>query len=311
MHPGYHTRAWAEAADPDRLVLVQHHHAHVASAMAEHGLGRAETVIGVAFDGTGYGTDGTIWGGEVLLAGYPGFRRASHLKQVPLPGADSAVRKPYRSALAHLWAAGIDWDDRLAPVATAGQAELAALEYQLRRGSGCAPTSSAGRLFDAVSALLGICQLSTYEAQAAMEMEALASEAAGPAGRDGVSRYAFDVGKEALDPGPVLAGIVEDIRAGMDVRVIAAAFHLAVAGMITEAARQARDETGIATVVLTGGVFQNRLLAAWAGRLLQEAGFAVLTHRVVPANDGGLALGQVAVAGSRLDAGPDPWMDER
>jgi hydrogenase maturation protein HypF len=310
LHPGYHTRAWAETRHPDRVMLVQHHHAHVGAAMAEHGVGRAGRVIGFAFDGTGYGTDATIWGGEVLLAGYRGFRRVLHLRPVPLPGGDSTVRKPYRSALAHLWAAGLPWDAHLAPVAAAGRAELEALRRQLSRGSLCVPASSMGRLFDAVGSLVDLCQEATYEAQAAMELEALASGAAGDPSGPSAGRYRFGLDGACLDPGPVLAGIVEDLAAGVDAGVVAAGFHLAVAAMIEQAARSVRDATGVSVVALTGGVFQNRLLEARARHLLEESGFTVLTHRLVPPNDGGLALGQVVVAGSRLDGGAYSWREE-
>ncbi len=154
-HPGYQTRRWAEDETDCPVDLVQHHHAHVAAVMAEHGVALGERVIGFAFDGTGYGSDGAIWGGEVLVAGYDGFERAAHLRYVPLPGGDTTIRKPYRAALAHLWAAGIDWSADLLPVLASSPTELAVLRRQLERGIQCVPTSSMGRLFDAVSSLLG------------------------------------------------------------------------------------------------------------------------------------------------------------
>ena len=178
-HPGYQTRRWAEDRSGRPVELVQHHHAHIASVMAEHAVAAGEQVIGFAFDGTGYGTDGAIWGGEVLIAGYDGFERRAHLRYVPLPGGDAAVRQPYRAALAHLWAAGIDWTPDLPPVQCASADELAVLQRQLERDVLCVPTSSMGRLFDAVSSLLGVRHLATYEAQAAIELEWIAACACG------------------------------------------------------------------------------------------------------------------------------------
>jgi hydrogenase maturation protein HypF len=291
-HPGYQSRRWAEDVSKLPVRPVQHHHAHVAAVMAEHAVPPGERVIGFAFDGTGYGEDGTIWGGEVLIAGYDSFVRAAHLRQVPLPGGDAAVRKPYRAALAHLWAADIDWGEDLLPVAAAPDRERTALRRQLERHSGCVPTSSMGRLFDAVSSILGVRQVATYEAQAAMELEWCATASTEPA-----RRYRFvEVGGEfAADP--VLVDIVDDLRSGHPVGAIAAGFHLAVANLIAMLARRLQDTTRIDQVALTGGVFQNVLLLELARSALEKRGLRVLTHRVVPPNDGGLALGQAAVAG--------------
>ncbi len=306
-HPGYHSRRWADERADGSVALVQHHHAHVAALMAEHGLASGERVIGCAFDGTGYGTDGAIWGGEVLVAGYEGFDRACHLAYVPLPGGDAAVRKPYRAALAHLWAAGIEWAADLPPVRAASPAERTMLRRQLDRGVGCVPTSSMGRLFDAVSALVGVRQVVTYEAQAAVELEALAVTRL-----RGARRYRFGLAGGEADAAPVLAAIVDDLRAGRPVGAVAAGFHLAVAHLIADAAARLRQETGLDRVGLTGGVFQNALLVRLTRALLAERGLRALTHRVVPPNDGGLALGQVAVAahappapGTALDRSPE------
>ncbi|MDR3084071.1 MAG: carbamoyltransferase HypF, partial [Streptomyces sp.] len=170
-HPAYRSARWAVRNPAGRpVVRVQHHHAHVAAAMAENGLDGSRPVIGVAFDGTGYGDDGAVWGGEVLLADYDGFTRSGHLAYVPLPGGDAAVHRPYRMALAHLWAAGLDWSDRLACTAACPPDELRVLKRQLTRNVNCVPTSSMGRLFDAVSSLAGVCQRAGYEAQAAVEL---------------------------------------------------------------------------------------------------------------------------------------------
>ena len=293
-HPGYHTRIWADAHAPDAATLVQHHHAHIAAVMVEHGVAPDGKVIGYAFDGTGYGTDGAIWGGEVLVAGYADFERAGHLRYVPLPGGDATIRKPYRALLAHLWAAGIPWADDLAPVDFASEVERAALERQLQRGVHCVPTSSMGRLFDAVSSLLGVRHVASYEAQAAIELESLAAGHGGPP-----RHYTFPTGADEIDAGPVLRTIIDDLRGGYPLGAIAAGFHLSVARLVAETAEQLRQRTGITQVALSGGVFQNVLLLRTTRAELTARGFDVLTHRLVPPNDGGLALGQLAVAALR------------
>ncbi|MDQ0753383.1 hydrogenase maturation protein HypF [Streptomyces africanus] len=288
-HPGYHSARWAARLAGHAPVLVQHHHAHIASAMAEHGLDGSAPVIGVAFDGTGYGDDGTVWGGEILLAGYSGFRRYAHLAPAPLPGGDAGVANPCRLALARLWAAGLPWDAGLPCVQACAADELELLQKQLERGLACVTTSSMGRLFDAVSSLVGVCHRAGYEAQAALELEA----AAASAWDADTSAYAFG---GDLDPAPVLSALVADLRRGTPAPVLAARFHRAVARAVAEICRRARRDTGLATVALSGGVFANALLEEECARLLTGDGFAVLRHGEVPPNDGGLALGQLVVA---------------
>ncbi|MFH0177042.1 carbamoyltransferase HypF [Streptomyces cacaoi] len=302
-HPGYRSARWAErhaAARP--VVRVQHHHAHVAAAMAEHGLDGTRPVIGVAFDGTGHGDDGAVWGGEFLLADYDGFSRFGHLAYVPLPGGDAAVRRPYRMALAHLRAAGIEWSDDLACTAACPPDELRLLERQLELGLHCVPTSSMGRLFDAVSSLAGVCHRAGYEAQAAVELEGAALGA--PTGDQ--CAYAFDLHAPGpareegdavrADPAAVLAAIVADLRAGIEPALVAARFHRAVTGLVHRICVRARERHGLDTVALTGGVFANTLLSSSCAATLHEDGFTVLRHRLVPPGDGGLALGQLMVA---------------
>jgi hydrogenase maturation protein HypF len=309
-HPGYLTRRWAEAAcearsssQPVPVVLaeVQHHHAHIASVMAEHGVALEQRVIGVAFDGTGYGDDGTIWGGEILDAGYRHAERVGSLAPVPLPGGDAAVRRPYRVALAHLWAAGIEWTNDLAPVGALGPDERAMLEHQLCRRVGCVPTSSMGRLFDAVSSLLDVCHHARYEAQAAMQLQ-WAAEAALARPPHAIPPYRFEMVGREMQPAPVLRALIADRRAGVDAGVIAAGFHAAVARAVVDVAVSVRARNGLEMVALSGGVFQNTLLLGLARRQLQAQGFTVLTHRQLPSNDGGLALGQAAVAAARAMA---------
>jgi hydrogenase maturation protein HypF len=321
-HPGYQTRRWADERSGRPVELVQHHHAHIAAVMAEHAVPAGERVIGFAFDGTGYGTDGAIWGGEVLIAGYDGFERAAHLRYVPLPGGDATIRKPYRAALAHLWAAGLAWDADLAPVrhATAAE-ECAVLERQLEHNVQCVPTSSMGRLFDAASSLIGLRHVASYEAQAAIELEWMAAPHVGAA-RD----YAFEfdlVGEGDRDGdgkggellvAPLWRGMIDDLRQGVPTGAIAAGFHLAVARMIAGTADRLRTETGLTRVALSGGVFQNALLVQLTRAELAARQLQVLTHRVVPTNDGGLALGQAVVAGyrgNRSAGGCGPSSSER
>jgi hydrogenase maturation protein HypF len=299
-HPGYRSTAWAGRAAAGRpLRAVQHHHAHVAAVLAEHGHDGSEPVIGIAFDGTGYGTDGAIWGGEVLLADYKGFRRYAHLGYVPLPGGDTAVDRPYRMALAHLRAASVAWDADLAPIAASRPGELGVLSHQLDSGFGCVPTSSMGRLFDAVASLAGVRQVADYEAEAAIELEGLSAEL--PSGSSG---YAFDLrpgdGSATLvaDAAPVIRAVVADVRSGTPAAVIGSRFHAGVTALVVDIACRVRDEAGLDTVVLGGGVFQNVLLLSSTRRSLREDGFTVLAPHRLPPNDGGIALGQLLVATS-------------
>jgi hydrogenase maturation protein HypF len=295
-HPLYRSTHWAHRnADGRPVRTVQHHHAHIAAVMAEHGYDGSEQVTGFAFDGTGYGSDAAVWGGEVLLANYKGYQRLAQLKYVPLAGGDVSVLRPYRMALAHLWAAGIAWDPDLPPVAACPPEERKVLAHQLETGLGCAPTSSMGRLFDAVSALAGVRQVVAYEAQAAIEFEGLAR------GIDcGTLAYAFGIdhrGPTALiDPAPVLQAVIRDRRADVPAGLIGARFHRAVAGLIVDIADGERDASQ--TVALSGGVFQNALLLRLALKGLRNKGFEVITHRRVPPNDGGIALGQLLVGNS-------------
>ncbi|WP_045555486.1 carbamoyltransferase HypF [Streptomyces sp. FxanaA7] len=307
-HPGYRSARWADHEAARRpVVRVQHHHAHIAAAMAEHGLDGTRQVIGVAFDGTGHGDDGAVWGGEFLLADYDRFTRFGHLAYVPLPGGDAAVRRPYRMALAHLRAAGIGWADDLACTAACPPDELPLLARQLERNLNCVPTSSMGRLFDAVSSLAGVCHRAGYEAQAAVEWEAAALRA--PAGD--TEAYAFALldpeggegGAVRADPAPVLAAIVDDLRAGVAPALVAARFHRGVAALVHGMCLRARERHGLDTVVLTGGVFANTLLSSACSCALRGDGFTVLRHHLVPPGDGGLALGQLMVA-ARTDSTP-------
>jgi hydrogenase maturation protein HypF len=300
-HPGYRSTAWARRSAAGRPVrTVQHHHAHVAAVMAEHGLDGRDPVIGFAFDGTGYGTDGAVWGGEVLVADYKGFRRAAHLGYVPLPGGDASVQRPYRMALAHLFAAGLAWEPDLVPVQACPPPELGVLAHQLSSGFGTVPTSSMGRLFDAVASLAGVRSVVDYEAQAAIELEGLARHDRARNARDDTGAYAFGLTGDAdsmlvADPAPVIRSVVADRRAGVPVEVVAGRFHRGVVDLVADLADRIRGATGVGAVVLGGGVFGNALLLSGARRRLVERNFTVLTAEQLPANDGGLALGQLLV----------------
>lgn len=298
MHPGYATTAWARrSADGRPVVPVQHHHAHAVSLLADHQrLG--SPIIAVTYDGTGYGSDGSIWGGELLaIAEDPAeFTRVGHLMAFALPGGDGAARQPARIALDLLTRAGIAWSDDLAPVAAVGEAGLHVLSQQIPRGVGCVPTTSMGRLFDAVASLLGVCQQVTYEGQAAVELEHLARHSLR---RGRAVDLDLTVTDGLLDPAPVIATMVARLRDGNSPADLAAGFHLAVVRGTARLVRHCAGLAGTRTVGLTGGVFANRILLHGLRQSLTKSGYEVLTHRIVPCNDGGLALGQATIAAAK------------
>ncbi|MBL8044977.1 MAG: carbamoyltransferase HypF [Anaerolineales bacterium] len=293
LHPRYLSSRWAaQHANGFHHIQVQHHHAHIAAVMAENGYAGDKPVIGFSLDGTGFGTDGAIWGGEVLLADYANFERAAHLAYVPLPGGDAAVKRPYRVALAHLQAAGVEWQEDLPPVAACPPEERRILVQQLRTGLQTVPTSSFGRLFDAVAALCGVRQTVTYEAQAASELEALAA--------DENEAYAFELGETSFLAAPVIRAIAADLRAKVPVARIASRFHNAVAELILTLSQRLRHTHNLNVVALSGGVFQNVTLLTRTLTRLHAHNFQTLTHHLVPPNDGGLALGQAVIGAKRI-----------
>jgi hydrogenase maturation protein HypF len=286
LHPDLRSTRWAQRAGV-RLYPVQHHHAHVAACLVEHG--RTAPVLAVAFDGTGLGPDGTLWGGEILLADLGGYRRLGHLRPIRLPGGEAAIRAPWRLAASALFDAG----EPTNLVAHAGVGALAAVHEAWRRGLGGVSTG-AGRWFDAVSALCGVRREISYDGQAAIELEALAAPGE-HAGYD----FWIEQRPEApfvIDLRPTIRDIAYGLRIGTPAREVSARFHRTLAQAIATACRHARDAGAPNTVVLTGGCFQNRLLTELTVAELAPSGFEVLLHRRVPANDGGLALGQAAVA---------------
>ncbi len=269
---------------------MQHHHAHIAACLAENNWDSAEPVIGLAFDGTGYGSDGTIWGGEVLLAGYHGFERRFHLLPARLPGGDLAVRKPARTALSYLLLAGLDPLEADLPSASyLGKEEAQAVIHQVQNGFNAPLTSSLGRLFDAAASLLGICHEVSFEAQAAAALEAAADPAE-------AGFYEIPLDGEVMDPRPLVIALVADRRAGLSLTRIAARFHNSLIQLSLNAARQLRAETGIRHVAISGGVWQNLYLMNRILPYLEADGFIPLFHQQLPPNDGCISLGQSAVA---------------
>jgi hydrogenase maturation protein HypF len=298
LHPDYLSTVYArEIADLPRIA-VQHHHAHLASCMAEHGL--EGEVIGVIFDGTGLGTDGTVWGGEFLLGGYTSFRRWGHFRPVPLPGGDAAVREPFRMALSHLHAAcGKDLFDLPLPfLGEIQEGDRKLFLAMLERGINSPLTSSCGRLFDTVAALIGLRGKVSYEGQAAIELEALAESAE----TDALYPFALEDrgGGRMVDCRPMIRALVADVTHGGPGPLMARRFHNTIAAAVGEVCEEIRAESGTDRVVLSGGVFQNKLLSEGVFTLLAGNGFQVYTHRLVPPNDGGLALGQAIIAGRSM-----------
>jgi len=289
LHPGYATSAWAaRQADETgaQLLLVQHHHAHALSLVAEQSLvGTPFTCI--VMDGTGYGTDATIWGGEILTLGEDplDYDRAWHLAPFWLPGGDSAVRYPWKPAIALLAEFGLD-DAELPCTAAAPAAESRLVKSQLDAGRLLTRTTSAGRYFDAIASLVGVRHEVTYEAQAAMELEAAARRC--DHGVHATARFA--------DERALVAWIADSVRTGVPVPCLARAFHAGFAGIVGDAAIAIARSRGQDAVGLSGGVAQNRVFVADLRRVTAAAGLTLTMHQVVPANDGGLSLGQ-ALAG--------------
>lgn len=298
LHPGYLSTRVAQEMGIPEVVAVQHHHAHIAAVLAEHG--ETGPVIGVSYDGTGYGPDQAVWGGEILVADLTGYRRVAHLRYAPLPGGDLAARRPWRALLGY---ASLERSLRtlMEPVVEQVPATtLAAAERQLEARLNSPLASSMGRLFDAAAAILGLRETVDYEGQAAMELEALA-------GRRTAAEYPMPLedepdGSFVLDPIPVLVRLGVRRQRGADLADLAADFHASVARGTVMAVRRVAEAAGLRTVALGGGVFQNaRLLSSIRSRL-EQSGYRVLTARHLPPNDGGVSYGQAAVAAATLAA---------
>jgi hydrogenase maturation protein HypF len=291
LHPDYLSTAWAREQEGLQLVGVQHHHAHLAACLAEHG--ERGDAVGAIFDGTGHGSDGTVWGGELLVGGAAGFRRAGHLHPVRLPGSEQAIRQPWRMACAWLVEALGPQPEPPAPLAGAVEPERwAAIAHMASTGFASPVTTSAGRLFDAVAALTGLRAEATYEGQPAVELEAIAYP-----GEQGA--YPLSVGTSeplVLDARETVRAVVADVAAGVAPGVVAARFHAGVATGTAEACARLAGAAGLDAVVLSGGVFQNRLLLERTAADLRRRGLRVLVPSRLPPNDGGIAYGQVVVA---------------
>lgn len=290
LHPDYASTALAASRPEAARIGVQHHHAHVASCMAEHGL--TGDVIGVAWDGAGFATDGTVWGGEFFVGGYSSVKRAAHLRSVAMPGGDRAAREPWRMACAHQHDAGID------PVVAAGVSavESAAIRRMIERRVNAPLTSSAGRLFDAVACLCGLRERTTFEGQAAIALEQLAESSAD---RGVYPCDILDGDPLVVDTRPLIRAIVADRRSN-SAATISRRFHTTLADVVMSVCVRLRDLTGLTRVVFSGGVFLNRILAEQSRLRLAALDFEVYQHRRVPPGDGGLSLGQLAVAAARV-----------
>jgi len=297
MHPEYLSTKYAVSLVEEhkelKLIPVQHHHAHIVSCMVENGV--TEPVIGISFDGTGYGSDGCIWGGEFLIADYRGFKRLGHLEYVPMPGGIIAIERPYRMALSYLLTLfggdALTWESPF--LKAVSEEEIGLVKRMLDRGINSPLTSSCGRLFDAISALVGLRGRIDYEAQAAIELEMAAEQ-----GDNG--SYPFSIveqdGVDVVRLKELFTGIIRDLREGVTPGRISAGFHNSMAEIAVTMCRRLSGVNGIRKVALSGGVFQNRLLLRLTKAGLGKAGFEVLTHGEVPTNDGGISLGQAVVA---------------
>jgi hydrogenase maturation protein HypF len=296
MHPEYLPSKYARelaAKENLRLVPVQHHHAHIASCMAENSV--TGKVIGVALDGTGFGTDGRIWGGEFLAADFNGFERLAHLEYLPLPGGAQAIKKPYRTALGYLQALGVGLDKSPPLLQYVSGDEFVLIREQVKKNLNAPLTSSMGRLFDAVAALIGVRGVIDYESQAAIDLETCANDAPAETG-DYPFSLADENGITIIKLHGLFTAIIKDIHDKISKEVIAARFHNTIARMILEVCQNISRKIGLKKAALSGGVFQNRLLFRKAVGLLESAGYEVYTHHQVPCNDGGISLGQVVIA---------------
>lgn len=304
LHPEYLATKYALDAPIPQKIGVQHHHAHIASVLAEHGL--RDAVIGVAADGTGYGTDGAVWGCELMVADLSAFERLAHLAYMPLPGGEQAVRQPWRMAAVYLAQAfGEDFlQFDIAFVQQLDRSKWHVLSQMMTRNINSPPTSSLGRLFDAVAALLCLRSEAMYEGQAAIELEVLAQASLESSLRASAPHiYPFTIGEQMpaqFDVRPMIRAIVSDIQHGVSTQEIALRFHRTIAELLALACLEARKSTGLDVVALSGGVFQNRLLLEQLMKRLEAMAFRVYINRRVPPNDGGLSLGQLAVAAVRL-----------
>lgn len=292
LHPDYLATGYAvERSEKENLplVFIQHHHAHLASVLADNLWDSENNVIGLCYDGTGYGTDGAIWGGEVLVGNYQKYQRRFHLKYTPLPGGDLAVRTPARMAMSYLWTNDIPWETIFPCVSALCMEERTVLRLQLEKSLNSPKTSSMGRLFDAAAAFMGGRQKVNYEGQAAIEMEAFAD-------KNESGSYPLLLSNDIIDTKPLWQAMVKDLHSGISKETMAGRFHNSIADISVSICKTIREQTGENTVALSGGVWQNKVLLLNTIYKLQEENFQVLWHQKVPPNDGGIALGQICIA---------------
>ena len=289
------TRYAVERAETENLpiVKIQHHHAHLASVLADNQWNQDNSVIGLCYDGTGFGSDGAIWGGEILVGNYQQYQRRFHLKYTPMPGGDLAVKTPSRMALSHLWTSDITWDLAFPCSSALCMEERTVVRLQLEKMLNAPLTSSMGRLFDAASALMGIRQKVNYEGQAAIEMEAIVDP-------DETGIYPIILAEDIIDPAPLWEAIIADLQSGKPKSIMAARFHNSIINISLEICKTIRNQTGEETVALSGGVWQNKVLLVKSIQKLQSNNFTVLWHHRVPSNDGGIAFGQTCIASKTI-----------
>jgi hydrogenase maturation protein HypF len=305
LHPDYLSTRYAlnrQELEGLELLGIQHHHAHIAACLADNHYQADEPVIGMAFDGIGFGDDGAIWGGEILIADYLTYNRIGHLEYFPLPGGDKAIREPWRIALALLHKYEIPWDPTIPPLDFANSIEepiqgvqaAEILMKQLISKTNTPSTSSLGRLFDGVASLIGLRHQITYEGQAAIELEAIVNP-------DERGDYPLKITDDLLlSPVLILKNILADYHRGVDSGVISARFHNTLSNYVVEAATVIRSSQHLDTVALSGGVWQNMSLLKESTRKLRKAGFQVLLHQQVPTNDGGISFGQAVIGQKHL-----------
>jgi hydrogenase maturation protein HypF len=299
MHPDYLSTRFAREQTKTRRIEVQHHHAHIVSGMAEHQLEGA--VIGLSFDGTGYGSDGAIWGGEVLVAEAKQFERMAHLAYVPMPGSAAAIKEPWRMAISYLHDAFGDafWELDLPVLKQNDSQKLKIMVEMIQKGINCPPTSSLGRLFDGVAAIIGIRNQVNFEGQAAMELEMLAADDI-----DSIYDVEWLRGPEdpiRILPAPIIRGVVKDVQNGLSIAEIGIKFHKTLIALFSEICAGVRRDSELNRIVLSGGCFQNSILLSGMIYELASRDFEVFAHRRVPANDGGISLGQALVAAAQIE----------
>jgi len=292
LHPEYLSTKYAyrfSKVNNIPLIQVQHHHAHLTACLADNKWDTNENVIGICLDGTGYGMDNQIWGGEILIGGYQMFQRKYHLEYMPLPGGDNAILHPNRIAAAYLWKLGLPWDDNISAIKSLTSEEKSVIKRQLESRINTPNTSSMGRLFDAVASLIGLRHTINYEAQAAIELEQITEPSI-------TDSYTFEISEDIINLNSVISNILMDINHAIHAAIIATKFHNAIANLILVLCKQIKNENDLHHVALSGGVWQNQYLLRKTYQILAEEGFSMLVHHNTPPNDGGISLGQAVIA---------------